>query len=158
LPELPPSSPESVDTLLDTRADRVSDLLLEDPDPVSELGPPRLLAELAPDLLALLEAPVFAESEPPRLPPPTRELTAPVVERTASLAASECVIELVSPLSADPTELAADEPDGTLLGAAGFDGAALDGAWLDDAGLDDRVDAPVVAAAVLDVAGAWLAS
>jgi hypothetical protein len=174
LPEPPPLSSlleplsESVDSLLDTRADLVPDLPLVVPEPLSEL--PRLSVELDPDLLTLFAAlwlaPAFAESEPAWLPPPSREPTAPVVERTASLAASECVIELVSPLSAEPTELAADEPDGALLDGAELAGAWLDGAWLDDrldgsvlavaavgAGLDaEAVDAAALGAAVLDAA------
>ncbi|HEX4361841.1 MAG TPA: hypothetical protein VH141_30195 [Pseudonocardia sp.] len=181
LPEPPPLSSlleplsESVDSLLDTRADLVPDLPLVVPEPLSEL--PRLSVELDPDLLTLFAAlwlaPAFAESEPAWLPPPSREPTAPVVERTASLAASECVIELVSPLSAEPTELAADEPDGALLDGAELDGAGLDGAGLDGAGLDgpglgdaaagaagldagvmdvEVVDAAALGAAVLDAA------
>ena len=58
LPEPPPLSSlleplsESVDSLLDTRADLVPDLTLVVPEPLSEL--PRLSAELDSDLLTLL--------------------------------------------------------------------------------------------------------
>jgi len=155
LPERLPESLGSLSELAELRADRVPDLALDTPGPLSETPLSLVSAFLPAFLLACLPVSALDRTAPPdapalgadavsgpELPPPSREPTAPAVERTASLAASECVIELVSPLSADPAELTAlPGLDGVLLGAEAFEAArldtgVLDGGLLGAAGLD----------------------
>jgi len=161
LPERLPESLGSLSELAELRADRVPDLALDNPEPLSETPLSPVPAFLLAFLLACLPVSALDRTASPdapalgellalgadavsglELPPPSREPTAPAVERTGSLAASECVIELVSPLSADPAELTAlPGLDGALLGAEAFeaerlDTGVLDGGLLDAAGLD----------------------
>ena len=127
LPERLPESLEPLSEPPELRADRLLDLALDTPEPLSET-----LLSLAPEF-SLAFLPAFVLACLPELPPPSREPTAPVVERTASLAASECVIELVSPLSADPAELTASPgldwvPVGAEARGAGVLNCGLSGA------------------------------